>query len=59
MPHGENAERQYGKECWAKRPFNIGGGPLGSFHKFRTHKKERKDGKLDIQYQLINMGIFY
>lgn len=38
-----------GWEYWSARPFNKNGGPLsrrgGKFHKKRTHKAERQQGK--------------
>ena len=33
-----------GYEPWSKRPFNKGGGVIGSYHKTRTHRAERKEG---------------
>lgn len=50
MPHGENAERHYGKEWWGKRPLAgvSTGGRYMKFWKRLLHKIERRQGKEEI-----------
>lgn len=44
-----------GYEYWSKRPYNKYGGTLspngGKYHKKRTHKAERRQGRNDLDYQ--------
>lgn len=41
-----------GYEPWSARPFNKHGGVLGKYHKKRTHKAERREGKIEREEEV-------
>jgi len=55
MAHGENAEKwgKRGKEYWKSRLHRYGE-VLGRYTKIRTHRKERREGKILILKEMSN-----
>lgn len=52
MARSEREEPAAGKEYWTARPGNRHGGELGSFHKKKTHRAERRQGNELVQDEL-------
>ena len=49
MSRTKKGSKGSGYEYWSARPFNKHGGyGLGAYHKKRTHKAERQQGKDEI-----------
>lgn len=46
MSRTRKATKGPGYEYWTRRPFNKCGGIIGSFTKRRTHKAERREGRM-------------
>ena len=55
MAHGENAEKwgRPGKEYWKSRLHRYGEA-LGRYTKIRTHRKERREGKILVRKEMSN-----
>lgn len=51
MSRTQKGKKPAGFEPWTARPFNRHGGTPGPFHKKRTHKAERQQGKQQAQLE--------
>ena len=48
MTHTKKGSKPQGYDYWTARPFNKGGGLIGSFAKKRTHKAEMQLNKVKL-----------